>query len=373
MFSRSVWTLALSLLLAGAGLFQGTRVAAATPPEVKRLHILMVFDTEAADLKLSLQVDERRMRRLWLETIPASRYTLTVLKGKQVTRKEVLAHYEKAKVGPGDGLLFYYAGHGAVDRKTREHHFDLMGDKALSRKDVLRAMEAKKADLVVMLTDCCSTPQVVQGNLATPKGVPSPATKIHPTVRDLLFRTRGTVDVTAASDNASWSDNNRGGLFTRSLDRMFREEVGTLDGNRDGMVTWREFFPQLRDETRSLFGAWRKEMVARGEKVDERTQRPRAFALGRLLGVVGIENATRGPLNYRWRWAGQDQWNEVTLPMGEKRLHSFPINDPESPLPQLETRFDGIRKASMLRPVEWTGSGEPADLVRYYRIRSRAK
>ena len=66
-----------------------------------------------------------------------------------------------------------------------------------------------------------------------------------------------------------------------ALCRMLTTPLAELDADGDGTVTWAEFFPQLRDETQSLFGSWRKEMVARGEKVDERRQVPRAFSLGR--------------------------------------------------------------------------------------------
>jgi hypothetical protein len=188
-----------------------------------------------------------------------------------------------------------------------------------------------------------------------------------------LFQARGTVDITAATDNASWSDNLAGGLFTRSIARMFQQPIRVLDGNKDGFVSWREFYPQLRDETRSLFGAWRKEMLSRGETIDERKQVPHAYGLGKAFAVVGIENATRGELTYRWRWAGQEQWHETRLAAGQKKVHTRPVGPSEASLPVLEAKVDGVKKTASLKPIEWTGEAAPVELARHYRIRPRGE
>ena len=91
-------------------------------------------------------------------------------------------------------------------------------------------------------------PRKLPPALSTSRGGPGvPARALHPTVRCLFFQARGTVDITAATDNASWSDNKKGGLFTRSLARLVElTPLRELDKDRDGVVTWSEFFPQLR-------------------------------------------------------------------------------------------------------------------------------
>src|SRR5262245_8920017 len=196
--------LALSAVLVVPAAVPAERPSAA---ELKKLHILMVFDTRASDLAKSVRVDEWRMRLLWKETIPSGRYTLTTLSGAKVTKEGILAHYKNLRLGPNDGVLFYYAGHAATDVKTGKHYFDLAGDNPLFRKDLVKSMEATRAGLVVLLTDCCSTPREIMRkdgfddlgeNLALGRGE---ATRLHPTVRQLLFLARGTVDVTAATDN----------------------------------------------------------------------------------------------------------------------------------------------------------------------------
>jgi hypothetical protein len=350
--------------------------------ELKHLHILMVFDTKASDLAKSVRVDERRMRRLWKETIPSSRYTAIMFSGAKVTQAGILAHYKSLRLGPNEGVLFFYAGHAATDIKTGKHYFDLIGDKPLFRRDLVKAMEATRAGLVVVLTDCCSTPRKIEPkegfddlseNLALGRG--GDATRIHPTVRQLLFLSRGTVDVTAATDNASWSDIARGGLFTRSLELMFKTPVRELGVSGD--VTWPKFFPKLQRQTQDLYRLWRKEMIARGETdINEKTQKPHAFNLGQgqpaapRHAVISIENGTRKTLRYRCRWGESNRWYEVQLKPGQKRLHVLDVTG-SGPLPQLETRITGVRTPKILTPGEWRGDGEPdADAAKLYRVRS---
>lgn len=238
----------------------------------------------------------------------------------------------------------------------------------------------------MLLTDCCSTPErirnrilIEQRGLKPPMTVPGPtARQLHPTVRHLLFDARGTIDVTAATDNASWSDVLKGGLFTRSLDRLLRSDVKALDTNGDGVVAWAEFFPRLQDDTATLFKAWRKEMLSRGEtSITERKQVPHAFSLGdgtavptRRLAALAVVNATGKPLSYRYRW-DERGWSEARLEAGERKLHLVPLGE-RTALPQMEARFEGVSKPSQLVAAEWSGIGRPKfDECRQYRIRPR--
>ncbi|MFO0878659.1 MAG: caspase family protein [Gemmataceae bacterium] len=362
------------LVVFGAALVcAGTLDAApvvSTPTEIRHLHVLLVVDTGAKDLAFSLKIDRERMEQFLERTIPVDRYTLHVLEGQKANARSILSHYRNLRVNKEDGLLFYYAGHGAREEKTGRPFFDLKQGGPLFRQDVVRAMEAKGTDLVLLVTDCCSTPQKLR-DFTMPREAYPRAKTLHPTVRNLIFQARGTIDVTAATDNTSWSDNQMGGVFTRSLCRMLRQPITLLDGDKDGFLTWREFYPQLRDETQSLFGEWRKEMIGRGERIEDRKQVPHAFHLGRSSALVAIENATDRPRSYRYRWAGQSQWNDVTLEAGERKLHLRALKDTDRVLPALETQFEGLRKPVMLKALEWTGNGEPAEPARIVRLRSR--
>lgn len=345
----------------------GGRGVAAEMPELKKIHILVVLDTEASDLAPSLRVDEHRLRNLWRQAIPADRHSLTLLKGKQATRSVVLEQIRALPLHPDEGLVVYYGGHGATDPRSKQHYFDFSDGKPLLRVDVLRAMEDKNPALAVLLSDCCSTPKKLKEVISTRAVVPA-AQKLHPTVRSLLFTNRGTVDITAATDNASWSDNLQGGLFTRSLERLLLAPIKDLDGNGDGQVSWNEFFPQLQKETRLLFDSWRKDMTARGERIESRNQVPHVFE--HRLAVVGIKNATPIPLEYKVRWPGQPNWTEMTLRPGEQRIHRTLLGANDTP-PHLEAHFNVVRKPQELAATVWTGIGEPTEAPRLYRIRPR--
>ncbi|MFO0928118.1 MAG: caspase family protein [Gemmataceae bacterium] len=331
---------------------------AANAAELKRLHILMVFDSQTPELARGLKIDELRMRKLWQETIPNGRYQLTVLSGRAVKRANILGHFKALQVAADEGVVCYYAGHGATEPTSRRHYFNLSSDRPLFRSEVVAAMRGTGAPLTVLMTDCCSTLErlrnkvIIQqrglGSAGRLTAATTPARTLHPTVRALLFEARGTVDVTAATGNASWSDVLKGGLFTRSIARTFRSPVRDADGR----LTWKEYFPKLQHDTELLFKEWKKEMIARGEtSITERNQKPHAFSLGddlaeraARLATVGIENATGKPLTYRYRWNAAGTWSELRLQAGEKKLHSSTVGVGAS-LPSLERGSRGWEPA----------------------------
>lgn len=371
---RSTGLLTLGLLLAASPLL------AAPPKEVAKLHVLLVFDTQDDALSDSLEIDESRMRAFLRSTIPSHRLSVTVLKGEKVTREGILGHYRRARPGAEDGLLFFYGGHGATD-PVKKHYFQLASGENLPRSEVRRAMEAKKTALVLLLTDCCSTPQRIKSTRERGKDIGPGARQIHPTVRCLLFQARGTVDVTAATDAPSWSDSLEGGLFTRTLCRMMQQDVKSLDTNGDGFVSWREFFPRLQRETEGTFKSWLVEMRSRGARLgtDTQRQRPASFALGnddlaaRSYAVVGIENGTMRTISYRYRWTGEQEWKDVSLEKGERRVHFVSLAEGQAALPDLEVEVGG-RTMPSRKAGKWAGEGNPSfDDGRCYRLGSRKK
>jgi hypothetical protein len=370
---RATGLFAIGLLVTGSPLL------AAPPKEVNKLHVLMVFDTLDEILADSLQIDESRMREFLTSNIPPNRHSLTVLKGEQVSRERILNHYRQAKPKATDGLLFFYGGHGATD-PTKKHHFQLACKQDLLRSDVRKAMEAKKTALVVLLSDCCSTPQkFAKVGPRKIERVPG-GMQMHPTVRCLLFQARGTVDVTAATNAPSWSDNLEGGLFTRTLCKMMTRSIESLDRNRDGFVSWREFFPQLQGDTEKTFTTWSADMRARGAKIDARSsQRPSSFALGedgssrKSYAVVGIENGTTRTIPYRYRWTGEQEWKDANLAMGERKVHFVSLRQGQEDLPDLEIQISG-RMMPVRKAGKWTGAGKPSfNDGRNYRLGSRKR
>src|SRR5262249_1984547 len=130
-------------------------------------------------------------------------------------------------------------------------------------------------------------------------------TTLSRTMSHLFFRGRGLVDITAATEEEAWSDDQNGGLFTRSLCRLLLRDIKEMDRNRDGFLAWDEFFPQLQKETQLFFRDWTAKMKARypDSEIRAETQKPYAFFLGKpaVHAVVEIENAKAGALRYRYR------------------------------------------------------------------------
>jgi hypothetical protein len=352
-----------------------TAAPAAPPVELEKVHILLVFDNADKYLHESLRIDIWRIKKLIQEQFPEDRHTLEILTGERVTRDNLLNHYKNRKVKSSEGLLFYYGGHGALDPKKRAF-FKLAQGKALYRNDLRQAMEATGAGLVVLLTDCCSNitkKAPGENELSTRSAnLGKTAKTLKPSIRDLFYRSRGTVDVTASTEDVAWGDKEKGGIFTRAVCRMLVRPLRELDLNRDGVLTWDEFFPQLQRDTELDFAGWSKRMRSvENEEIESKTQKPKAYLLGGLYAVVGIANATTGPLVYEVRWSEEQPWEKVRLEPGTKKAHFVRLS-PDAPPSALQARFEGIKKVQKLNANRWTGQGSPTYAnATQYRIRPR--
>jgi hypothetical protein len=237
-------------LAALAALAPCGRASAAAPlhSELKKLHVLVVVDTyDAGAKRLGMLLDQDNVVSFLRRTVPAERLSIRTLEGRAVTRGNILGYYEALEVGPDEGLFFYYSGHGATDR-TRGHALTLYnGRHYLLRADLLTAMKAKGAGLVIALTDCCST----YTNLGPerPLAVPAPAGDVDPVVSRLFFRQRGVIDITAAElGKPASGDTEVGGYFTASLIELLRRG----DPQNESYSSWDTFFPLLKAETARL-------------------------------------------------------------------------------------------------------------------------
>jgi hypothetical protein len=342
--------------------------ASAEQPELARLRALLVINSAPEDLKKSVAVDRQRMEDLLARKIPAGRYEVKVFAPPQeITRQRILDYYRTLHTGPTEALLFYYAGHGVT--QDNRHFLQLQPKPSswLSRDDLRKAMEEKKPGLAIILTDCCSTVIKVPRSM-TRQAFTFP-TQTDPVLRCLLFRHRGTVDITASTNTPSWGDDGEGGIFTRSLDRLSDASLKQLDDNHDGFISWQEFFPRLQKETDSTFRRWATVQKARGETVPHVTQKPRAFQLpgdgaasssvNTVFALVGLRNATDQPIPYFFRWGADAPWEGAILSPLEKRLFSRMLPSAESPLPCLDVRFGNPERILSLQPARWSGTGQP--------------
>lgn len=264
----------------------GTARAQKKEAQLEKIHVLLVIDTES-DLTESVLKDKENMEELFRNNVPKNRYTIAVLEGKDVTPGNVVEYFRDLKIGPNEGLVFYYSGHAATwkdhtlvfghNKKTR-----VLGRK-LRRQQLINAMRLKEPALMVVLTDCCSDPQADEKRTGPglTAGAPAPmeVTEISPLFRSLFFQHRGIVDITAATLDTSLGWDSLGGAFTIVLGNLLRKGPAYFKPADREFVTWKEFFIPLRDETNSIVEQYANAKKAKGEKPLQEKQVPKAFQL----------------------------------------------------------------------------------------------
>lgn len=333
--------------------------AAQPHPPLRKLHALLVIDS-TSDLKQSVVEDGKHMTELLRAGLPGGHLDLTELRGADVTANNILTHFERLSSGPDEAILFYYAGHGATD-PIRGPYFQLRGGaEELFRSRLIQVMEAGQPGLVVLLTDCCST--LLPAHAKSPKRA---LEEIDAALfRQLFLQHRGRVDVTAATDDAAIGDLD-GGLFTRVLRGMLLQKAAQLDQDKNGFVSWREFFPQLQHRTEEEFQNGPKR-GPRGEQRLPDKQRPRAFQLPEdglsptpALAVVSLYNPSSETVRFRVRWAGDGEWQQKQLGPKEKTQFTRRLAADARAVPDLELQPDGETEITRHKPNRWTGSDEP--------------
>ena len=241
-------------------------------------------------------------------------------------------------------------------------------------------MRDRHPDSAVIWTDCCSNP------VPLPRTTKRPAaqkpTVVQPVMRNLLFQHRGVVDVTGSTE-ASYGDDDNGGIFTRTLAGLIMGDIKQYDKNHDGFVSRQEFYPILEDETEQTFKRWAKQMRARGESVTQSTQRPRKFDLpdpmseaGKDIAnaVIGLRNAGSVAVAYQFRWTGDKNWKKGALEPGKTGVHFTPMADAKDNLPTFELQFEGEKDTLQLQPRLWVGRGSPAyAAAKKYKVESDTK
>jgi hypothetical protein len=334
----------------------------AQPRELKTVRALLVIDTDS-NLVESVKHDRENMRILLKEHIPEDRCKVDVLEGTRVTREEILRYYRDLRTGPDEALLFFYAGHGCIDPQLGQCLQPQMNHTPLvPRADIRKAMEEKGAGLVVLLTDCCSTRLKAKPKVNGRRTIKD--VKLHPVLRCLLFQHRGTVDITAAEDGTgSFGDDQHGGVFTGALVSLLEGDLETLDRNRDGFLSWKEFFPLLARETEKRFKDFSERARANNETLDQKTQRPRFFFLAdtparQTFAVISLRNESGKAVHYRYRWAGEKEWKEARVPEKGAVCHSVALAAGRS-LPDFEIEAIDEKGKGSLKPAEWAGTGPP--------------
>jgi hypothetical protein len=277
-------------------LFASPLAAAPARAEAARVRILLLSDRSGdAKEKQRRAITLNRLRSVLKRSLGkqglGKRYTLEVLAGPRITPASVLNYYRRLRTGPNETLVFYGNAHGATDPR-QGLYLHLAGQK-LFRAGLKRAMLRKRPRLIVILTDTCA-------------GVPrrrEPKVKIKPwrpssrrramgnglVLRQLFFQHRGIVEINAAKMGyKSYGNTKIGDFFTRALGNLIEQRAGWIDRNKDGFVTWSEFYKALDREARRVSAEHGLYQPAHARSLARRdTSRKRVPALSRRAASVG--------------------------------------------------------------------------------------
>ena len=129
------------------------------------------------------------------------------------------------------------------------------------------------------MTDCCSNRFPLPGMIRRIYPDKGTAAAIDPVLRCLLYQSRGVVDITAASGNASFGDDHEGGIFTRTFAKLVEDGIADPTLTTMGLFPGRSLFRPLQSRTDGVFITWaQQQRAARGGTSIKHRRSPRPSA-----------------------------------------------------------------------------------------------
>ena len=81
----------------------------------RKLHLVIVADTDDARIGTSVESDANNISKLFIENVPAQNLSVTKIVGRDVTQANIMAKLAAIPANRNDAIVFAYAGHGAYD------------------------------------------------------------------------------------------------------------------------------------------------------------------------------------------------------------------------------------------------------------------
>lgn len=206
------------------------------------LHVLIVADTVDRGVGKSVEKDVKMLKNLFEEGIPESKRKITILADDFLTPEALFESIEKLNVADSDSLLFYFCGHGVID-KDENHLFNLPTGQVL-RSKVLDAIQRKKPRLCVLLSDCCAA-------IEPPfRWMPAPHFKTYNSelLRYLFFCPEGLVDINSAKPGeVALCSDMTGGYFTDRFTQVFLLPTSAFISSQDSVPTWNTVLDKITE------------------------------------------------------------------------------------------------------------------------------
>jgi hypothetical protein len=286
--------------------------------DAQRVHLLAVGDTLDRKIGESVECDLGNVVTTFFIMLREGQLDFSRVEGDQVTAESILRLLDRVRVKPDDALVVYWAGHGAFDQAGQYLQMPKGGN--LHRATLLGAMKKKQPRLAVLLTDCCNVfSDSTAGKPPLAPASPDPRRKTSPLFEELFLKSRGVVDVNAASQGELALGVKEGGLFTLSLCYMMpgqkpgaEESIeggpdqgfGVFWHNSQKRLSWQQVIEETRAQVQQLFSEINPEgLVARDGKI-YRKQTVAAWSMseapkrmvdrGSRFGVEAVDNNGEG-------------------------------------------------------------------------------
>lgn len=294
-----VWQAPWLIVLVFSSVFTTSLGNQAAAQAEKRIHVLMIADTNDPNIGKSVQADVRTVLRLFEEFVPVrNRVLLPPITGNQVTPQNILDRIQNlAPVAGVDTLLVYYSGHGAYDPVRRDHYIVMnQGRETLFHANIMRTIEARNPRLTVFINDACSKFQV----LPIPAPFFPPPAAIPPLFQSLFFDPAGRVHLSSTRPGEVAIGNDAGGLFTFWF-------CMNLQDNANQFLTWSDVLRDVNNDVKQVHPnqtayavqplpaqvARNEQRLRFGVTVDQSTPRARQFGGVEVVQVIPGSPATR--------------------------------------------------------------------------------
>jgi hypothetical protein len=290
-----------------------------TAAEAQRVHLLAIGDTLEPSIGKSVDHDLDNVVVTFYILLREGQLEHSRLAGDEVTADRILRAVSRMRVAADEAIVVYWAGHGAFDAVG--HYLQLPKGENLYRLTLLGAMKNKNARLSVLLTDCCNVfRDSTAGKPPVSPASPDPRRRTSPLFDELFCKTRGVVDVNAASANELALGTKDGGLFTLSLAYLMPGKKLTDDQSDDGAgepfgvfwrysqkrLSWQSIIQESRNQVQELFNELNPDgLTARDGRVyhkqtvaalslpeDPKSQPP--VDRGSRFGVEAVDNGGQG-------------------------------------------------------------------------------
>ncbi|MFO0968953.1 MAG: caspase family protein [Gemmataceae bacterium] len=287
-FTPSIRRFALLALFALVPAQTPAQETEASPASLNRkVHILLMGLTDDPSIGSGISTNVDEMKRILETGLPVARIgNFRIMKGKEITAKNLINAVERIAVDPQDTLFCYYSGHGAYDpgrgaKDASGGHFFQIPSGDLMRKDLWAALSARRAALTVLISDTCNVRAV-----AAPV-FPRKYYEVvgeNPVLVSLLLRHKGAIDISGSSrDQFGWFTSPfPGGWFTHAL----TDVAVTHHFPNPAAVAWPQFVSAVSDATSKTYLTRKSEILAKPGKTSstvldqlrgQKDQRPQIF------------------------------------------------------------------------------------------------